>query len=134
MCSSRPPRRPGMTVTLLLLYLSAGGRELCVHTHIHTEGSQRDLPGSAASPGPQRCTLKAGKIWALPGPFANTPSQFMTNISLRESRSDFLSTKGNKLQSRSLCCTTCWAVLEALCLCKCRCTHLCVTVEVYRPC
>lgn len=137
MCSSRPPRRPGVTVTLLLLlYLTAGDRELCLHTYVHTQGSQRDLPVSAAIPGPQRCTFKAGKIWAFTTVHLQTPPpQSMTNISLRESRSDFLSTKRNKLQSKSLCCTTCWAVLEALCLCRCRGTHLCATVQgVYSPC
>lgn len=107
-----------------------------VSTHIHTEGSQRDLPVSAASPGAQRCAFKAGKIWALTTIRLQTPPpQSVTNISLRESRSGFLSTKRNKLQPKSLCCTTCWALLEALCLCKCRGTHLCATVQgVYSLC
>ena len=89
---------------------------------MHAQGHQTDLSVTAASPEPQRCTLKLGRCGhSQQSVCKHPPRRSMTNISARESRWSFRSTRSNKLQSESLCCT-CRTVLTP-CVCAAVCIH-----------
>lgn len=54
-----------------------------------------------------------GHLGAYNSPICKHPlPRAVTNISAHESGSGFLSTRSNRLQSKSLCCTTCHSVLK----------------------